>query len=518
MIQADYDVIVIGAGIAGITAALSLPPNMKVLVVHGQPSSTCSTYKAQGGMAVAAGVGDSPARHAADTLRVGKGVCDPASVAVLTEEAQAGLCFLQAQGVEFCHDETGLCFTREGGHSCHRVAFHYDYTGKHILDVLQRRLAGASHITKLAGAYLVELLTTQGHCCGCLLWYKGRWLTVMAAAVVMATGGYSSLYEHTTNAEGAAGVGLAAAYRAGAALSDMEFVQFHPTAVQVSAGRMFLLSEALRGEGAVLRNSAGERFMFAYHEDGELAPRDEVSRAIVAEQQRQAGQPVYLDARHLGQEFLAKRFQAIYRELKAQGYILAQQLIPIAPTAHYTIGGIKTDLWGRSTLPGLYACGEAAATGVHGANRLASNSLLEGVVFGRRVAEYLRAGLVRWSYRRPETAQSGIGYKATMAEAAVLRQTVDQAAGVIRCRESMARALVWLQSYRCDDTGKRQSEQVYEACSISNAFLLAELLLEAALAREESRGGHYRRDFPVSLDHAFKKHTVQQREKGLMWA
>ena len=367
-------------GIAGMSVALSLDDKFRILVVDKTEASESSTFQAQGGIAVAVAPDDSPERHMADTLRVGQGLCDQAAVKVLAEEGPTALEFLQAEGVSFNVAGDDLDLTREAGHSCRRVVHYYDYTGRQISQKLRERLEHRSNIDYRTDSFLVDILTAGDNCVGCVLYFGGRHILVLSRAVVIASGGYAGLFARSSNSRAASGDGIAAAYRAGAAIEDMEFVQFHPTTFTTPEGEVFLLTEALRGEGAYLRNAAGERFMLVHHADGELAPRDEVSRAIRREM-KLTGNQVYLDARHLGGENLKKRFQQVYTKLASNNYYMERDLIPVAPAAHYSIGGIITDSWGRSAIGNLYACGEAAATGVHGANRLASNSLLEGVVF-----------------------------------------------------------------------------------------------------------------------------------------
>lgn len=382
----DYDVIVVGSGIAGMTVALSIDSKLKVALVSKEQITESSTYKAQGGMAVAVGPGDSVEEHIADTLRVGQGLCCEEAVKVLVGEGPEALDFLITLGADFCQNEKGLILTREAGHSRNRVVHYYDYTGKYISELLASAVIRTNNIDCLDQYFLVDILTAQDRCCGCVVTHAGKLVHLQSSAVVVATGGYSGLFARSTNAASASGDGVAAAYRAGAIIADMEFVQFHPTAVTTMSGKVFLLTEALRGEGAILRNSAGRRFMSTYHPSGELAPRDEVSRAILREASRQGGSPIYLDARHLGKEYLMDRFRQVYAELAQNNYFMERDTIPIAPAAHYTIGGIKTDLWGKTNVPSLYACGEAAATRVHGATDLLAIRCLRGL--------YLDVGLL----------------------------------------------------------------------------------------------------------------------------
>ncbi|MCE5287517.1 MAG: L-aspartate oxidase [Pelosinus sp.] len=501
--DSTFDVVVIGAGIAGMTAALSIDPKLKVALVSKAPCCESSTYKAQGGMAVAVGADDSISLHIADTLRVGQGVCCEEAVEVLTGEGPKALEYLKSLSAVFSHNDQGLDLTREGGHSRSRVVHYYDYTGKYIAELLDNEVSKRSNICCIIDAFLIDILTDEGSTTGCIIKEGNRLAILKAGAVVIATGGYSGLFARSTNALSSNGDGIAAAYRAGAAIADMEFVQFHPTAFTTLSGKVFLLTEALRGEGAFLRNAVGERFMLNYHASADLAPRDVVSRAILKETQRQRSKAIFLDARHLGRMCLMNRFKQVYAELARNNIAMEQELIPIAPAAHYTIGGIRTDLWGKTNIAGLYACGEAAATGVHGANRLASNSLLEGIVFGRRAAKIINGGTFN-------TRLSSFIYKSTkkrqgsLPDISLLRDKLEDVAGVARRGQQLKETLNWLQDVSVLDYQEKQAYRV------KNAYQLAKLLVQGALMRQESRGGHYRYDFPEKDDSHFKKHIIQQ--------
>ncbi|MBP2639296.1 MAG: L-aspartate oxidase [Firmicutes bacterium] len=486
--------------------ALSIDAKLRVALVSKEQITQSSTYKAQGGMAVAVGPDDSIEEHILDTLRVGQGLCRTESVTVLAGEGPKALEFLQSLGADFCHTEDGLDLTREAAHSRKRVVHYYDYTGKYIAELLAGEVNRKSNVERIDNAFLVDILTTQDGCCGCIIECEGRLIHLRSAAVVAATGGYSGLFSRSTNEVSSCGDGIAAAYRAGAAVADMEFVQFHPTAATLSSGKVFLLTEALRGEGAVLRNSEGERFMFGYHPDGELAPRDEVSRAILLEAAKQGGGAVYLDATHLGKEHLTGRFRQVYGELAKNNLFMEHDAIPILPAAHYTIGGIQTDLWGRTNVPSLYACGEAAATGVHGANRLASNSLLEGIVFGRRTAEYINGSFLAIA-STPEVPKATAEIGRLQVKMDGLRTKLASVAGVVRQGEELQAMLRWINFAEKDYGVCPLNRQDYHIC---NVHQLAGLLLEAALLRTESRGAHYRQDFPQKNDDIFCKHTLQQ--------
>ena len=505
--QKNYDVVIVGAGIAGMTTALSLASSLNVALISRGLFTEISTYKAQGGMAVAVGPDDSVQEHAADTIRVGKGLCNEDAVKVLVNDGPGALTFLQSCGANFAHSESGLILTREAGHSRNRVVHYYDYTGRHIVETLAGAISSRTNIDHLDQAFLVDILTTQSGCCGCIIERGSGCVFLKAPIVVIATGGYSGLFRRSTNAVSSNGGGIAAAYRAGAIIADMEFVQFHPTTTTMPDGQVFLLTEALRGEGATLLNSLGERFMFKYHPDGELAPRDEVARAILHEAAQRNNGTIYLDARRLGKGYLMDRFRQVYSELAKNNYFMEQNLIPISPAAHYTIGGIKTNLWGQTNIPLMYACGEAAATGVHGANRLASNSLLEGAVFGRRVASHINQTSCRPKEERISLYPGAIDKVITEIDLNTLRTKLDQCAGLVRNGYDLEIMLNWLGAA---EKNIRTSSLTIEACHIYNSCQLAKLLLEAALLRTESRGCHYRLDYPENNDAEFKKHIYQQ--------
>lgn len=503
--QMVYDVVIIGAGIAGLSAALSLDPKLSIAVVSKGDAPESSTYRAQGGVAAAVGPNDSSQEHIGDTLRVGQGLCRREAVEVLVQDGPAAIAYLESVGVDFNYTDDELSLTKEAGHSRKRVVHYYDATGRRISEALSREALLRRNIERLHGSFLVDLLVKDGACCGCILWHEGRLLAARAHVVIVATGGYSGIFGRTTNHSSVTGDGIAAAYRAGAALADMEFVQFHPTAFTTVTGEAFLLTEALRGEGATLCNAAGERFMTKYHPDGELAPRDIVSRSIATEIRLTQEKSVYMDARHFGKEYLADRFRQVYTKLAENGYFMERDLIPLAPAAHYSIGGILTDLWGKTTLPGLYACGETAATGVHGANRLASNSLLEGVVFGRRAAEVISGDHIEKTKHAalPPFNSCGLRYVKDLKE---MEASLDKAAGVVRNAEAMDKLLAEIRGAVSYTTGFDDISR-YQA---HNACQLAVLLLEAALFRKESRGTHFRTDYPEKDDKYGAKHIIQR--------
>lgn len=501
--QTVFDVVIIGAGIAGLSAALSLDPKLRIALVHKGSAPESSTYRAQGGVSAAVGHDDSPEEHIKDTLRVGQGLCRREAVEMMAREGPDAIAYLLSLGVDFNRSQDELSLTKEAGHSRKRVVHYYDATGRHISEALTMELSQRQNIEAMHGSFLVDLLMRDGTCCGCILWQNGRLSVVRAQRVIIATGGYSGIFGRTTNHTSVTGDGIAAAYRAGAAIADMEFVQFHPTAFTTLSGEVFLLTEALRGEGAVLVNAAGERFMFNYHPDGELAPRDEVSRAIANEIKQNGQKSVYLDARKFGKDYLVDRFRQVYSRLAENDCFMERDLIPVAPAAHYAIGGIFTDLWGRTTIPNLYACGETAATGVHGANRLASNSLLEGIVFGRRAAQDINGTEVGKLLSVPSIKCCSLQYMTGSRE---LEKELDSVAGVVRNGQEMSALLKKVR----ENVSTRAAYESIIDYQDHNACQLAILLLEGALLRTESRGTHFRADYPHKDEMFSEKHIIHR--------
>ncbi|MCA1591183.1 MAG: L-aspartate oxidase [Acidobacteria bacterium] len=516
------DFIVIGSGIAGLRAALELAhAGARVTVLTKDRTDESNTEYAQGGVAVALSETDEASLHEDDTAAAGAGLCDERAVAVLVEDGQRYIRELIEWGTEFDREDGHLLFTREAAHSRNRILHaHGDATGREIVRALIARASAEKNISFLAHAATEELLVEDGRCCGV------RYLDPLVRAprelrgraVVLASGGAGALFQHTTNPAVATGDGMAMAYTAGAELADMEFVQFHPTALNLEGAPRFLLSEALRGEGGVLRNAAGKRFMPRYDEAAELAPRDIVTRSIVAEMDRTGARTVYLDMTAFGARFLRGRFPKIYATCLHYGLDLAHEPIPVSPAAHYIMGGVRTDLDGRTTLDGLYAAGEVACTGVHGANRLASNSLLEGLVFGARAGRAAASGLAKEQgtaargrgtqiYDGVETAQEDSGRSG--AEALAVRKRVRrlmwERVGILRSRNSLSRAL-------------SEFEQIARARlrpASRNLVTVATLIARSALWREESRGGHYRVDFPTRDDERWRVHSIIQRDAGI---
>jgi L-aspartate oxidase len=509
--QHTCDVLVIGSGIAGLTTALSASADHTVALITKAPLQETSTWYAQGGIAGAVGEADSVELHLADTLVVGQGLCDEEVVRAVVSEAGDALADLQSLGVRFDTEDGDLSLTLEGGHSLPRVLHSGDTTGAEVQDTLTGAVRNAHGVETFEEWFLVDLLTGGDQCVGAIAINPEtrRPEVFWADAVVLATGGCGQVFRVTTNPTIATGDGVAAAWRAGAEISDMEFVQFHPTALDSDASPKFLITEALRGEGAYLLDCDHERFMLGAHPLAELAPRDVVTRHIEAVMAR-CGQPfVWLDARHLGAEYLSARFPTIWETCLEAGYDLSKDLIPVAPAAHYMIGGVRVDVDGRTSVPGLYAAGEVTASGLHGANRLASNSLLEGLVFSRRIVRSLSESDPPIRPARVVSGPSESAAAFTFERGKeTLQETMSTFVGMSRSGGSLGEAahIVGGLCRLLDVSLSRPPE-----LELQNLVTTAALLTHAAWVREESRGTHRRTDFPVRDDENWGGHIVWER-------
>ncbi|MFE7519114.1 L-aspartate oxidase [Streptomyces halstedii] len=530
----DADVVVVGSGVAGLTTALRCAAaGLATVVVTKARLDDGSTRWAQGGIAAALGEGDTPEQHLDDTLVAGAGLCDEAAVRALVTEGPGAMSRLIGTGARFDTTEAGaLALTREGGHHRRRIAHAGgDATGAEVSRALVGAVRSAA-LRTIENALVLDLLTdAEGRTTGVTLHVMGEGQhdgvgAVRAPAVVLATGGMGQVFSATTNPPVSTGDGVALALRAGAEVSDLEFVQFHPTVLFLGAGaegQQPLVSEAVRGEGAHLVDASGTRFMLGQHELAELAPRDIVAKAITRQMRLTGTEHMYLDARHFGAEMWARRFPTILAACRAHGIDPVTEPVPVAPAAHYASGGVRTDLWGRTTVPGLYACGETACTGVHGANRLASNSLLEGLVFAERIAaDIVAAGPQE---RGPEPAPERVDDQdpapapvpllAAESRTAVQR-IMTRGAGVIRSASSLAEAAERLEALGrtagasgtdAEDAAKDAVPGV-EAWEATNLLLVSQVLVAAAREREETRGCHWREDRPDRDDTAWRRHLV----------
>jgi L-aspartate oxidase len=499
------DVLVVGSGIAGLTAALHLrEQGLHVTVVTKVNIDDGSTRWAQGGIAAVLDPLDTPAAHANDTEIAGVGLCDPMAVRVLVEEGPTRVRELIRLGAAFDrHPDGSLMLTREGGHRADRIVHAGgDATGAEVQRALHEAVHRDPWIRLVEHALVLDLLrSADGRACGLTLHVLGEGSedgvgAVLARAVVLATGGMGQVYSSTTNPSVSTGDGVALAMRAGAVVTDVEFVQFHPTSfvsAAVTSVQRPLISEALRGEGAHLVDESGKRFMVGQHELAELAPRDVVAKGIHRVLRATGADHVYLDARHLGAEFLEHRFPTIVASTRAAGVDPATELIPVAPAAHYASGGVRTDLHGRTSIPGLYACGEVACTGVHGANRLASNSLLEGLVFAKRIADDIARDLP--AQADPAGQPAGPAWVAAPAIRGELQRAMTRGAGVLRSADSLATTAKELARLAGRRTTPRNA-----AWEATNLLTVAAALVGSATTRRETRGCHWREDHPVAED------------------
>jgi L-aspartate oxidase len=502
------DILVIGGGAAGLAAALRAAEEADVVLLTRGALLASNSARAQGGIAAALDPADAPAFHVEDTLVAGAGLCDLPAVEALAADAPALMRELAALGVPFERENPEFALGLEGGHGRRRIVHAGDATGWALTSVLAERARACPRIRILEGYQVVDLLGEPGVCTGALaLDQHGGWHTFAAGATILATGGAGALYGLTSNHPDAVGEGIALAYRAGAELADMEFIQFHPTVLRTRGGQGFLISEAARGEGGRLLTPRGERFMIAYDSRAELAPRDVVARGIFEAMRRTDTDHVLLDLTHLAAGRLEQRFPTICARCRAEGIDPANEPIPVAPAAHYTMGGVRVDLDGATSVARLYAAGECACTGVHGANRLASNSLLECLVFGRRAAA---AALRRM--KNGEGRMENIACSAPHSSFFILHSSFDwrhelatlmrDHAGLLRSAEGLTAALRRLSSFP-----SQPSDPTPDALTAANAVLVARLIVASALLREESRGAHFRADFPAA-DEDWRVHLV----------
>ncbi len=501
--MAYFDYVLIGSGIAGLYTALQARQHGTVLIITKGNIQDCNTRHAQGGIAAPIGVNDSADLHFKDTIEAGAGLCDEEAVKILTREAPDRIADLVDLGVPFDTLDGKITLTTEAAHSVPRILHAGgDATGEHIEVTLSNRVR-ATDIKVLEQYLATDILLEDGVVKGVRVMdcvsgfaeeFECKWL-------ILATGGGGKLFRFNTNSEIATGDGIALAYQAGAQITDMEFFQFHPTCLNMPGVEPFLISEAVRGEGGILRNVENRRFMLDYTPEAELAPRDVVARSILYEMIKTKSDHVYIDVTHLPRSLTTTRFPHIYRYCLNNGLDITKQLVPVAPAAHYMMGGVKVNTWGETNLPGLFATGETACTGVHGANRLASNSMLEVLVFSKRILERTSSGKAEKLPVKPEDQYFDLPGRKKLSKAlpltlANLQSVMWDKVGIIRTRESLSEATEILATWQ-----KQIKTPVDKAThELNNMVIAARLMAEAALIREESRGAHFRSDFPRTLE------------------
>jgi len=507
-----YDYIIVGSGIAGLYTALLAKPHGSVLVLTKGGIDECNTKHAQGGIAAAIGVKDSPELHFKDTIAAGAGLCNEEAVRILVKEAPDRIADLVNFGVHFDTMEGEIALTREAAHSVPRILHSGgDATGENI-EMALSRMALLANVVILEYCLVTEIIVGNGVALGvsAIDLRTGKEQEFYSRAVILATGGGGKLFNFTTNPDIATCDGIALAYNAGAEITDMEFFQFHPTALRLPGVEPFLISEAVRGEGGILRNKDGYRFMFDYDAKGELAPRDIVARSIVAEMKKTNSDNVYLDVTHINPSKLTARFPHIYRYCHVNGLDITKSLIPVSPAAHYMMGGVRTNTWGETNIAGLFACGEVASTGVHGANRLASNSLLEVVVFAKRIVQRVQEGNRVIPDNREEHYSLSKGEKSERVPALSLTRLQSlmwDGVGIVRSGKDLQRVVSILANwYR---SMKEPSDR--PSYELANLVLAGRIMAEAALIREESRGAHFRTDFPKPSD-KWIKHVIFMKQ------
>lgn len=490
-----FDYVVIGSGLAGLTFALRASEHGKVCVLTKAEITDSNTSWAQGGIAAAVGEADSWELHEQDTLIAGAGLCDPQAVRFLVQQAPAAIEWLTGLGTRFDQESDGdLALGLEGGHSRHRIVHHQDKTGWEIERAISEAVHRHPDITVYEHAFVDKLLTSNGRCVGLRVRIEDREGDFCARAVMLATGGCGRMYQHSTNPRVATADGIALAAEIGAKVANMEFMQFHPTTLYHPQARAYLITEAVRGAGGILRNHLGRRFMYDYDERLELAPRDVVARSIEFEMKKRETWCVYLDATHLKRQALQEEFPTIYEKLAEVGIEMEKDWIPVVPAQHYSCGGVATDLDGRTTVPGLYAAGEVASTGVHGGNRLASNSLLEALVFATAAAQAARAEPLVEELAPPGRRPHSITEADALRIRRSLQRTMTQHVGIVRNDAGLREALSDVETLLAEYDSLPEAPFLPYALETRNLLVAAWHVAGGALARRENVGLHYNED------------------------
>ena len=508
------DVLIIGSGVAGLSAAIQASKHNSVMVVTKDKIDENNTNYAQGGIAVALSPNDTIINHIKDTIEAGQGLCDIASVKAIVSEGPNRINELINWGASFDKEDDRLIFTQEGGHRFARIIrAKGDSTGNEVEHILIRTIKENNNVKVLEYTFTIDLITKNRICYGAIAWHpKKGYILIWSKHTILATGGCGQVYRETTNPDVATGDGLAMAYRAGATLQDMEFVQFHPTTLYIAGAVRFLITETVRGEGGILRNKKGERFMPNYHPKAELAPRDAVSQSILKEMQKTDHTHVYLDVRHIPKERLYRRFPKIKEICSSFGIDIAKDLIPVRPSAHYIIGGIKVDYLSRTTIKQLYACGEVACTGMHGANRLGSNSLLEGLVTGYiagtdacKSIQKTRRELLPYTIRK-SMGLSKISWLDLNDIKNSLKSLMWRDAGIERNERHLLEAEEMIEMWSSYVMDKEFSNPA--GWELQNMLLVSKLIVTSARKRKESRGVHHRTDYQKTDNIHWKKHIL----------
>lgn len=514
-----FDTVIIGSGVAGLSCASHLSKSQNIALVTKTELSHTATRYAQGGIAAAIGPEDSPKSHYEDTIETGRGLCDPEAVKILVEEGPECIDELVKLGVSFDQVEGNLSLGLEAGHSRPRVIHAKDFTGSEVEASLVKAVKSLDNIHIHEKVFVVDILTDDDVCKGVLVMEDNNLAAFIAPVVVLAAGGMGQLFSITTNPPISTGDGLVMAYRAGAALKDTEFIQFHPTTLHMDMSPRFLISEAVRGEGAYIRDGNGTRFLVDAYPEAELAPRDEVVRQMFLTMRELDTDHVFLDCTHLGKDVFESRFPVIYEKLLENSIDMKNDLIPISPAAHYMSGGVQTDYSGTTNIAGLFACGEVACTGVHGANRLASNSLLEGLVFSKRVANAAlgyRKNDVKKGKSKIDIKFDRKGEKSTIDaeyEKEKLGEAMIRRNGVLRSEEGLSVIFRFLEE-RMDVFNMDFNSPV--GLELLNLLTLAKIVNSVSLRRKESRGSHWREDYPYEDDDKWLKHLVVTRDQDEM--